>query len=33
MRTLRKNYLEHKLPQTILQGRQTNDRVILRHIY
>lgn len=33
MRTLRKNYLEHKVPQIILTGRQAGERVILRHVY
>ena len=28
---LRKNYMEHKLPQLILHGRQSNERVIIRH--
>ena len=28
---LRKNYLEHKLPQLILSGRQASERVIRRH--
>jgi len=32
MRSLRKNYLEHKLPMLILQGRQSNERVTVRHI-
>ena len=33
MANLRKNYIDHKIPQIILQGIQTNERVILRHVY
>ena len=29
---LKKNYMEHKLPQIILNGRQEGERVILRHV-
>jgi len=29
---LRKSYIEHRIPQQVLQGRQSGERVILRHV-